>query len=149
MRGYLVKKGDRYYAVVYEGTDPLTQKERRSWAAAGTSRREAERVLAELVQARNSRSPVFPGRMTLATYLTESWLPARRSSLRRSTFDRYEREIRVHINPLLGRISLHRVRAAELDALYEALLESGRCDGRGLSPRTVLNIHQILRASTR
>ena len=65
MRGYLVKKGARYYAVVYEGTDPLTRKERRTWRAAGTSRREAERFLAELVQARNSRCPVFPGRMSL------------------------------------------------------------------------------------
>ena len=147
MKGYLVKKGDRYYAVIYEGTDPLTRKERRSWTAAGTSRREAERVLGELVQARNGRCPIFPGRMTLATYLTESWLPARHSSLRPSTFDRYEREIRVHINPLLGRIPLHRVRAAELDALYDALLDHGRCDGRGLAPKTVLNIHQILRAS--
>jgi integrase len=147
MRGYLVKKGNRYYAVVYEGTDPLTRKERRSWTAAGRSRREAERVLAELVQARNGRCPVFPERMRLATFLTESWLPARRSSLRPSTFDRYEREILVHINPLIGHISLHRVRAAELDALYDALLDHGRCDGRGLAPKTVLNIHQILRAS--
>jgi Phage integrase, N-terminal SAM-like domain len=98
------------------------------------------------VQARNGRAPVFPGR-TLATYLTESWLPARRSSLRPSTSDRYEREILVRINPLLGHIALHRVRAADLDALYHALLARGRCDGRGLAPKTVLNIHQILRAS--
>ena len=60
MRGYLVKKGGRYYAVVYEGTDPLTRKERRSWTRAGKNRREAERLLAELVQARNGRDPVFP-----------------------------------------------------------------------------------------
>ena len=33
MRGYLVKKGDRFYAVVYEGTDPLTREERRCWTA--------------------------------------------------------------------------------------------------------------------
>ena len=60
MRGYLVKKNKRYYAVVYEGTDLLTRRERRTWRAAGTSRREAERFLAELVQARNGRGPVFP-----------------------------------------------------------------------------------------
>jgi integrase len=147
MRGYLVKTDDRYYAVVYEGTDPLTRKERRSWTAAGTNRREAERLLAELVQARNGRTPVFPGRMSLATFLAESWLPARRSRLRPSTFGRYEREVLVHINPLLGHIPLQRVRAADLDALYDALLDHGRCDGRGLAPKTVLNIHQILRAA--
>ena len=65
MRGYLVKKGGRYYTVVYEGTDPLTRKQRRSWTPAGKNRREAERQLAELVQARNGRGPVFVGRVTL------------------------------------------------------------------------------------
>jgi hypothetical protein len=143
MRGYLVKKGARYYAVVYEGTDPLTRKERRTWRAAGTSRREAERFLAELVQARNSRCPVFPGRMSLASYLVDHWLPARRSSLRRSTFARYERETLRHINPLINHMTLSRVTAAELDALYDALLDHGRVDGTGLAPKTVLNIHQI------
>jgi integrase len=149
MRGYLVKKGARYYAVVYEGTDPLTRKERRTWRAAGTSRREAERLLAELVQARNSRCPVFPGRMSLASYLVGHWLPTRRSSLRPSTFARYERETLRHINPLIGHVALNRVTAADLDALYDALLDHGRVDGSGLAPKTVLNIHQILRAALR
>jgi hypothetical protein len=34
-----------------------------------------------------------------------------------------------------------------LDALHDALLDHGRCDGRGLAPKTILKIHQILRAS--
>ncbi|MGZ4561645.1 MAG: hypothetical protein ACXVXJ_11885 [Mycobacteriaceae bacterium] len=34
MRGYLVKRDDRYYAVVYEGIDPLTRKEWRTWRPA-------------------------------------------------------------------------------------------------------------------
>lgn len=31
MRGYTAKKGSRYYAVIYEGVDPATGKERRRW----------------------------------------------------------------------------------------------------------------------
>ncbi len=149
MRGYLVMKNKRYYAVVYEGTDPLTRRERRTWRAAGTSRREAERFLAELVQARNGRGPVFPGRMSLESYIVDHWLPTRRSNLRPSTLARYEREAFRHINPFIGHIPLHRVTAADLDALYTALLERGRRDGNGLAPKTVLNIHQILRAALR
>ena len=149
MRGYLVKKSNRFYAVVYEGTDPLTRRERRTWRAAGTSRREAERFLAELVQARNGRGPVFPGRMSLESYLNDHWLPTRRSNLRPSTLARYERETLRHINPFIGHIQLHRVTAADLDALYAALLDRGRVDGSGLAPKTVLNIHQILRAALR
>ncbi len=149
MRGYLVKKNKRYYAAVYEGTDPLTRRERRTWRAAGSSRREAERFLAELAQARNGRGPVFPGRMPLESYLVDHWLPTRRSNLRPSTLARYERETLRHVNPLIGHIPLHRVTAADLDALYAALLERGRIDGNGLAPKTVLNIHQILRAALR
>lgn len=35
MRGYTAKKGNRYYAVIYEGVDPATGKERRRWYPAG------------------------------------------------------------------------------------------------------------------
>ena len=41
MKGYVARKGDRYYAVIYEGTEPITGRERRRWHPAGT---EAPRV---------------------------------------------------------------------------------------------------------
>jgi hypothetical protein len=44
VRGYVSRKGDRWYAVVYEGLDPVTGKERRSWHPAGTTREEAEQL---------------------------------------------------------------------------------------------------------
>ena len=49
MRGHIAKKGERYYAVIYEGVDPGTGKPRHRWHAAGPTRREAERLLADLV----------------------------------------------------------------------------------------------------
>ena len=36
MRGHIAKKGDRYYAVIYEGIDPATGKGRHRWHAAGS-----------------------------------------------------------------------------------------------------------------
>ena len=42
MKGHVARKRDRYYAVIYEGLDPVTGKERRSWHPAGTDRAEAE-----------------------------------------------------------------------------------------------------------
>lgn len=47
MKGYVRRKGDRWYAVIYEGVDPATGKERRSWHAAGTDRADAERARSE------------------------------------------------------------------------------------------------------
>ena len=35
VQGYVVTKGDRFYAVIYEGVDPITGRERRRWHAAG------------------------------------------------------------------------------------------------------------------
>ena len=31
MKGYVARKGDRWYAVICEGLDPVTGKERRRW----------------------------------------------------------------------------------------------------------------------
>ena len=42
MRGYVAKRRNRFYAVIYEGIDPITGRERRRWYPAGTDRAEAE-----------------------------------------------------------------------------------------------------------
>jgi hypothetical protein len=49
MKGYVAQKGDRFYAVIYEGLDPVTGRERRRWHPAGTNRAEP-----------NSSQPVSP-----------------------------------------------------------------------------------------
>jgi len=36
--GYVVARGRRFYAVVYDGIDPITGRERRQWHAAGADR---------------------------------------------------------------------------------------------------------------
>ena len=37
MKGYVAKKGNRWYAVIYQGIDPVTGRERRSWQAIAIS----------------------------------------------------------------------------------------------------------------
>ena len=44
MHGYVAKRRDRYYAVIYEGRDPVTGKERRRWHPAGTDRADGLRL---------------------------------------------------------------------------------------------------------
>jgi hypothetical protein len=53
MKGYVAKKGSSWYAVIYEGTDPVTGKERRSWHPAGRDRADAERLAAKLANERD------------------------------------------------------------------------------------------------
>jgi len=146
MRGYTVKKGKQYYAVVYEGIDPGTGKERRRWIPAGPRRSDAERLVTDLVKRMNDGQRTPHGKTTLGEYLTEKWLPLQRTQLRASTFDSYRRNINLHVLPVLGRVPLHKLAPEDLDSLYARLLTEGRRDGKdgGLSVKTVRLIHLVL-----
>ena len=74
MRGHVAKKGKNYYAVVYEGIDPGTGKERRRWHAAGPRRGDAERMVNELVERRHDGADTASDRTTLGAYLLDRWL---------------------------------------------------------------------------
>lgn len=144
MRGYTAKKGNRYYAVIYEGVDPATGKERRRWHAAGSRKSEAERLVTELMKRKNDGEYRAPDRITLGVYLTDKWLPAKRAQLRPSTFDAYRRAIKRHVVPAIGRIPLQKLCPDDLDGLYSSLAETGPDGRRKLAPKTIRSIHGIL-----
>jgi integrase len=144
MRGYTAKKGNRYYAVIYEGVDPTTGKERRRWYAAGTRKSDAERLVTELMKRKNDGAYQPPDHITVGTYLTEKWLPAKRAQLRPSTFDSYRRNVDRHVVPAIGRIRLQRLTAEDLDGLYTSLAQTRPGGRRGLAPKTIQSIHGML-----
>jgi hypothetical protein len=113
MRGYVARKGDRWYAVVYEGLDPVTGKERRRWHPAGTSRAEAEKLAARLAAEINGRNDKVRS-LTFGAYLTNTWLPGKRITLAESTWDGYRRKIDRHIIPAVGHARIRRLRAHHL-----------------------------------
>jgi len=159
MRGGIHKKGNNYYAVVYDGVDPATGKKRRSWIPAGTRRSDAEKVLAEEIKRRHDGVPVPTEKLNLGQYLTERWLPIQKSRVRASTYDSYRRNIDLHVLPALGRRPLDKLSPDDLDVFYATLLTEGRKKpvGKrvkpqeggvdkpvGLAPKTVRNIHLML-----
>jgi hypothetical protein len=126
MKGYVTRKGDRWYAVIHEGLDPITGRERRRWHAAGASRTDAERLAARLAKQRNGRNDQARS-LTFGAYVTRRWLPGKKVNLATSTFDSYRRKVDRHILPTLGR-----VRSAASDP------NSSTCSTRGCSdPPTV------------
>jgi Phage integrase, N-terminal SAM-like domain len=144
VKGYVAQKGDRFYAVIYEGIDPLTGRERRRWHPAGTDPTQAAQLASSLA-AQAATIDRQPG-VTLATFLLRRWLPAKKVSLRPSTWDSYRRVVELHVVPRLGAVPLRRLRAQHLEGLYADLLANGRRDGRGgLDPKTVLEVHVIIR----
>ena len=42
VKGYIAKKGNQFYAVIYEGLDPVTGREKRTWHPAGPDRGDAQ-----------------------------------------------------------------------------------------------------------
>jgi len=145
MRGHVARKGNRYYAVVYEGLDPATGKERHRWYAGGSTRKAAERLLTELVKRHHDGEYRPPVRITLGEYLVERWLPIKRAQVQPTTFEGYQRTIANHVVPRIGAIPIQRLSAEDLDGLYAGLLTDGACRREGgLSVKTVRNVHAIL-----
>lgn len=145
MKGYVAKKGNRWYAVIYEGLDPVTGRERRSWHPAGLERDEAERLAARLAADINGRNDSVRA-LSFGAYLTTRWLPGKRLALQTSTWDGYRRKVDRHILPTLGRVALRRLRPPHLEALYDRRLHP--TDGRKpLAPKTVLEVHLIIRGA--
>src|SRR3546814_20498870 len=69
--------------------------------------------------------------LTLGAYLTSQWLPAKKLHLATSTYRGYERNVILHILPVLGRTGLRRLRYQQIESLYDSLLHP--TSGKGLS----------------
>lgn len=145
MKGYVARKGNRWYAVIYEGIDPVTGKERRSWHAAGAERADADRLAARLANDREGRNDEVRS-LTLGAYLTARWLPGKRIALAATTYDGYRRNVENHVVPALGRIGLRRLRPHHLESFYEQLLHP-RDRRTALAPKTVYEIHLVIRGA--
>lgn len=144
MHGYVAQRRGRFYAVIYEGRDPVTGKEVRRWYPAGTDRAEAERLAARLASTEQDRVDKVRS-LTFGAYLTRQWLPAKKLHLATSTYRGYERNVKLHVLPKLGRVPIRRLRYQQIEALYDALLHP--LEGRALSPKSVYSLHLIIRGS--
>ena len=142
MNGYIAQRRGRFYVVIYEGRDPVTGKERRRWHPAGTDRAEAERLAGKLAAEETRRVQVVRS-LTFGAYLTSQWLPAKKLHLATSTYRSYERNVALHVLPTLGRTGLRRLRYQQIESLYDSLLHP--TNGKGLSPKTVYEIHLLIR----
>ncbi|MFN2484266.1 MAG: tyrosine-type recombinase/integrase [Candidatus Limnocylindria bacterium] len=78
--------------------------------------------------------------MIVGRYLTD-WLAAARSSLRPSTYRRYEQLVRVQIVPALGRISLVKPSPADIERFLASMLAAGA------SPQSAHHARAVLRTA--
>ena len=92
-------------------------------------------------------------KITLSEWL-DRWLEQMPATLRPSTLEHYQKDMKNHVIPYLGRKMLTQITAADLRKLYDTLKKTGRVhprpgQGRGLSDTTVHNIHTTLHHALR
>lgn len=144
---YIIQRQNRFYVVAYDGLDPLTGKERRRWHPAGRVRAEAEAMAGRLDAERDVPPPKVGGPITVGEFLTETWLPRKRRQVRATTAYRYAWFVDRYIIPTLGDVPLRRLRLDHLENFYAALAATGGRSGEGLAPKTVREVHMIIRAA--
>ena len=152
MRGHIHKRKAAhnrvlYYAVV-DGPRRPDGRRRQDWGRGYSTRREAEQELTKKIGAIDDGSFVTPTSITLESYVEVHWLESVRSRVKPTTFDSYERTLKNHILPTLGKKRLQGILPSDLTALYGELLRAGRrVAGRSsgtLSAKTVHNVHLIV-----
>lgn len=88
-------------------------------------------------------------KISVERFLSETWLPAIKTTVRTSTYLSYQSHLRNHICPHVGGKRLDRIDGAALNQLYATLLTRGRADGTGLSASTVRRVHALLHKAFR
>ena len=83
--------------------------------------------------------------MTVAAFLVR-WLEHMQTQITPKSHERYTELAQKNIAPVLGAIALAKLTPAAISHAYAKALKSGRRDGKGgLSAKTVLYMHRVLR----
>lgn len=142
MKGHVVKRTrngrTKYYVVAELEPGPDGRRIRKSHGGFDR-KKDASAHLTSVLAAQASGAYVEPSKLTYAQFLQDEWLPAIRATIRPSTMESYQRNIRNHIIPTLGNVPLRKLTPAQLNGLYAALAEGER----PLSATTIRYVHVI------
>ena len=117
----------------------------------GRTQAEARAKLKAAIEEAKSLDVTKAGKYTVGAWMDEWFENYARIKVRPSSHQTYRGYIDNHIKPNIGKIPLEKLTSLELQKLYKKLLTSGRIDRveskrqpKGLSAKTVRNIHQII-----
>jgi integrase len=154
MKGHIRERGEDSWAIILDiGRDPETGKRRQKWHTFHGTKRDAQREMRSLLNDLDAGAYVEPDKMLVKKYL-ERWLASyAKAQVSPKTFERYAEIVRCHLIPALGGLKLAALRPLQIQAYYASAVESGRRPRRGkvvvvprgLSARTVLHHHRVLR----
>ena len=147
MKGHIRERSPGHWAIVVEMRDPETGRRKRKWHSFSGTKRQAQDECARLISELKGGKYVEPSKTTVTQFL-ERWLDDVRTRVTPKTHERYTQICHKNINPLLGGILLAKLKPEQISEAYSKALTSGRRRGDGgLSPRTVRQIHAILKSA--
>lgn len=119
---------------------------RQTWHRGFPTKKDAEKARTELLGRVDSGAFVAPVRQTLAEYLLEEWLPARRVAIKPGTWENYRMQTNAYVvSHPISSLPLVAVDGPTLNSYYADLLITGRrSKNGGLSNKSVRNIHGML-----
>ena len=124
------------------GRDPLTGKYGQLSRTFEGGRRDAQTALAELIAEISRDSHIGSPSNALVNDLLAQWLDLVQDRLSPTTMRNYRAYARRYLAPGIGRRSVRKVTTHDIDALYQALSRQ-----RQLSPRTIRQVHAVLRGA--
>ena len=117
----------------------------------GRTQAETKAKLRAAIEEAKSLDVTKAGKYTVGAWMDEWFENYAKIKVRPSSHQTYRGYIDNHIKPNIGKLPLEKLTSLELQKLYKKLLTSGRIDrveskhqAKGLSPKTVRNIHQII-----
>lgn len=147
-KGHIKRRAEGSWTLWFElGKDENGKRKQKTVTVRGT-KRDAQRELNRILHELNTGAFVEPAKMTVAQYL-ERWLADyAKTNVSAKTYEGYDEFIRIHLAPALGSYLLSKLTPLHIQNYYSQALQSGRRDGKGgLSARTVLHHHRVLRAA--
>lgn len=138
MAGQIVNRGKNKYLVrIPLGTDATGKRLYHNKTINGT-KKDAQRYRTKILRKRDLGELIEPSREFLEPYLRR-WLEASaRPRVAPSTFITYEKYATIYLIPSLGDRQISKLEPLEIQEFYNNLIE------RGLSAKTVANIHGVL-----
>jgi len=145
MKGHIRERSPGHWAIVIDLHDSKTGKRRRKWHSFHGTKRQAQVECSHLISKIKDGLYVEPAKMTVRQFL-DCWLDHMKSQVAPRTHERYGEIALKCVAPLIGNVLLPKLRAVHISAAYAKALTEGRRKGKGgLSPRTVVHMHRVLR----
>ncbi len=142
MKGFIRRRGEAWELRVFLGVDPVTGRKRYANKSVRTGKREAQRMLAEMI-VEAERGTLARTSATVGDLL-ETWFEFAAQEFSPKTVRETRGFMDRNLLPHLATVPLSKLRASEIDALYRRL-QAGGAGVRPLAPATIRRIHGILR----